>query len=121
MQTFGLLEQLSQKPKEEIKFALLSLILNGKIDFIDLNQSYVEALEVIRHDQEDKLIEAETCVLQALTYQQNSKSVAYKDHIQRCLYLLNQSKRFNMKGLNEIYKYNEEVGKAASWYEKKKK
>ena len=121
MQTFGLLEQLSQKPKEEIKFALLSLILNGKIDFLDLNQSYVEALEVIRHDQEDKLIEVETCVLQSLTYRQNSKSVAYKDHIQRCLYLLNQSKRFNMQGLNEIYKYNEEVGKAASWYENKKK
>lgn len=45
MNTYGLLEELSKKPKEEIRLCLLALMLNKKIDFLDVNQSYIELLQ----------------------------------------------------------------------------
>lgn len=120
MNTFELIEELSNKPKAEIKYALLALMLKDKIDFIELNSAYVEYLNSIKEDRLNQLIEAETCVLESFHYKKGDKTVDDIKHTQRCLYLLNQSKRFQMDKLNEKYGYNEEEAKRYSWYERNK-
>lgn len=120
MNTFELIEELSNKPNEEIKYALLALMLKDKIDFIDLNASYVEYLNSIKEDRLNQLIEAETCVLESFIDKIGGKKENDIKHTQRCLYLLNQSKRFQMDKLNEKYGYNEEEAKKYSWYERNK-
>lgn len=116
MSTYELIEQLAQKPKQEIKYALLALMRKGKIDFLDLNQAYVAMLEHVSEDQNNKLIEAETCVLLSF-FNENSDN----QYTQRRLYLLNQSKRFNVDEINGVFNYDEAVGKTESWYERNKK
>lgn len=120
MNTYELIEQLAQKPKAEIRLALLALMLKGQIDFLDLNNAYVNTLEYIRKDQDNKLWEAESCVYDSFLYTKNAKVAQNVGHIQRCLYLLNKANRTNMQRLNEKYKYDEERGKAESWYERNK-
>lgn len=115
MNTSELLEQLSEKPKSEIEFALIELMLKNKIDFLTINKSYITYLEIINDDRQNQLIEAETCLLNHLTPNKKDKS-----YIQRSLYFLNKSKRFNMETLNNKFKYNEEEGKKQSWYENNK-
>lgn len=120
MNTFELLEELSKKPKQEIKYGLLALMLKHKIDFIDLNACYVEYLNAIKEDRLNQLIEAETCVLESFHHKKGNKKEYDKKHTQRCLYLLNQSKRSNMSNLNKKYDYEEIFGKQMSWYERNK-
>lgn len=122
MNTFELIKQLSEKPKEEIKYALLALMLKDKIDFLDLNASYVEYLNSIKEDRLNQLIEAETCVMESFhdkKTKDKNKETDYK-HTQRCLYLMNQSKRFQMDKLNDKYEYDEDFAKTMSWYEREK-
>lgn len=117
MNTFELIEELSNKPKEEIRYALLALMMKDKIDFIDLNASYVQYLNAIKEDRLNQIIEAETCVLESFHRKKGNKNEYDVKHTQRCLYLLNQSNRFQINGLNEKYGYNEEEAKKYSWYE----
>lgn len=121
MTTFELIKELSDKPKEEIKYALLTLMLQDKIDFLDINASYVSMLNQIKDDRLNLLIEAETCVLESFMHKKDGKKDTDKKHTQRCLYLLNQSQRFCVKDLNDKYNYNEEEAKELSWYERNKK
>lgn len=121
MNTFELINELSKKPKQEIQYALLSLMLQGKLDFIDLNEAYVKSLNMIKEDRLNQLVEAETCVLESFMCKKGNKQERDMKHTQRCLYLLNQSKRFNMDDLNKKYAYNEEKAKEYSWYEQNKK
>jgi hypothetical protein len=120
MDTFELLEELSKKTKYEIKYALVSLMLAGKIDFLDVNSAYIDSLKAINENNFNKLFEAESCVLESFHYKKGNKREYDKKHTQRCLYLLNQSKSFNMADLNEKYEYDEEFGKKMSWYERNK-
>lgn len=120
MNTFELLEELSKKTKQEIEFALVTLMIKEKIDFVNVSNSYVACLEQIKEDRLNQLIEAETCVLESFMHTKSNKNENDNKHTQRCLYLLNQSKRFNMSGLNGRYKYDEEFGKQMSWYERNK-
>lgn len=120
MNTFELIEELSNKPKEEIRYALLSLMLKDKIDFLDLNSAYVECLNSIKEDRLNQLIEAETCVLESFMYKKGVKNEHDMKHTQRCLYLLNHSKRFQLNDLNEKYGYKDEEAKKYSWYERNK-
>lgn len=120
MDTFELLEELSKKTKYEIKYALVSLILAGKIDFLDVNSAYIDSLKAINENERNLLFEAESCVLESFHRKKGNKREYDKKHTQRCLYLLNQSNRFNMAYLNEKYEYDEEFGKKMSWYERNK-
>lgn len=120
METFELLEKLIEKPKHEIKYALIALMLKDKIDFLDVSNSYVACLEQIKEDRLNQLIEAETCVAESFNHKKGNKNEDDRKHTQRCLYLLNQSKRFNMSGLNGRYEYDKEFGKQMSWYERNK-
>lgn len=120
MDTFELLEELSNKTKYEIKYALVSLMLAGKIDFLDVNSAYIDSLKAINENNFNKLFEAESCVLESFHHKKGNKKEYDKKHTQRCLYLLNQSRRFNMSNLNKKYEYDEEFGKKMSWYERNK-
>lgn len=121
MNVFELLDELSSKPKEEIEFALVSLMLKKKIDFINVSNAYVAALKNSDEDKLNKLIEAESCVLGAFHHRLGGKKESDQKTTQRCLYLLNKSDRFNMNSLNEKYNYDEEIGKQSSWYEQNKR
>lgn len=120
MNVFELLDELSSKSKEEIEFALSSLMLKKKIDFINVSNAYVAALKYSDEDKLNKLIEAESCVLGLFHHKLGGKAESDQKTTQRCLYLLNKSDRFNMQSLNEKYNYDEEIGKQSSWYEQNK-
>lgn len=121
MDTFELLEELSKKPKYELKYALVSLMLAGKIDFLDVNSAYIDSLKAINENEINLLFEAESCVLESFHRKKGNKREYDKKHTQRCLYLLNQSHSFNMADLNEKYEYDKESGKKMSIYERNKK
>lgn len=118
MTTLELLNELSKKDKEEIQYALLVLMASKKIDFITLNGAYVSFLEETKEDNLNQLAEAETCVLESLIYK-NKDNDATKNSIQRRLFLLNQSKRFNMAEMNKKLQYDENKGRELSWYYQK--
>ena len=123
MDTFSLMNELSKKPKEEIQLVLLTLMLSDKIDFIDLNKSYIEYLKDIRTDQENLLSEADTCLMDMMFVAGKKKKMSkIEDNIiQRGLYRLNQSNRFNTDYINEKIGYiGDEKAKELSWYERNK-
>ena len=97
-----------------MELGLLLLLTKRKIDYKSLSEMYVNALEIWNEDEKNKLTEAQQCVLEHII---NHKS---KKTIQRSLYLLNESKAFQMKEFNEKYSYNEEEAKKLSWYERNK-
>lgn len=105
---------------ENVKYLFFLLLCEKKVSFKELSESYVEALEVDNTDKIEQLIEAESCVLENLIHANKSKSKTHQNAIQRSLYLLNKSKRFQMKDLNEKFGYNEEQAKELSWYERNK-
>jgi hypothetical protein len=100
-------------------YLVFELLLSNDLDFTEISKSYVKALELIKEDQTNHLIEAETCTLEHLLLYKDEKK---KNHnaIHRTLYLLNKSKRFNMEELNKRFNYNEEEDKKLSWYERNK-
>lgn len=121
MNTFELIENLAKKPNAEIKYALMILMQKKKIDFLDLNAAYVDYISGIEEDRLNQLIEAETCVMESLIYDKiDKKNKSHLSSIQRRLYLLNKSKRFNMEDMNSAFEYNEEKAKSYSWYEQNK-
>lgn len=108
MSTRELVLELLSKSNSEIREALLVLMLEGKLDFVDLNQAYVKYLNFSKERTNDKLIEAETCVMLNLMDKKDNNTK------QRSLYLLNQSNRFNMEEMNKKLGYDEEIGKSLS-------
>ena len=123
MDTFSLMNELSKKPKEEIQLVLLTLMLSDKIDFIDLNKSYIEYLKDIRTDQENLLSEADTCLMDMMFVagEKKKRSKIEDNIIQRGLYRLNQSNRFNTDYINKKIGYiGDEKAKELSWYERNK-
>lgn len=119
MTTLDLLSELLKKPNDEIEYSLLILLLKGKINFTSLSNQYVNALEYKDKDKANKLHEAMSCVIESFLYGKNENKTNHQ-HIQRCLYLLNESKSFNMDKLNEKYNYNKNEAKNYSWYERNK-
>ena len=124
LNVFQLLELLSKKPKEEIEWALVSLMISNKIDFVNVNNSYVQFLEQMDEDNSNKQDEANASIMGVLIHLRNKKkfSEAEDRAIQRCLYILNKSDSFNMQRLNEDLHYiGDEKAKEFSWYEENKK
>lgn len=111
MNTFELLEQLSKKPKNEIEYGLLVLMMQDRIDFLSVQQSYIHYLEQLKERNLCQQIEAETCVMESIMYSRKPKNEQEEISVQRRLYLLNQSKRFQMNRLNEKFNYDEERAK----------
>ena len=124
LNVFQLLELLSKKSKEEIEWALVSLMISNKIDFVHVNNSYIQFLEQMDEDNSNKQEEANASIMGVLIHLRNKKkfSEAEDRAIQRCLYILNKSNSFNMQILNKDLHYiGDEKAKEFSWYEKTKK
>lgn len=121
MDIIQLKEELSKKSKEEIQFLLYLLLVEEKISFTSLTSAYVAYLEYVKEDTQNKLIEAETCVLESFMYNKDDDDEASHNSALRALYLLNQSGRFNIERENEKYGYNEKEAKQLSWYERNKR
>src|SRR5574344_1103182 len=107
MNTFELIDELTKKSTEEIKYALLTLMLKGKINFLDLNASYVDSLKEINDEKESLLIESDICVMQMMFFAEKKKKLSKLENtiVQRGLYRINQSNRFNTKSINEKLHY----------------
>ena len=105
---------------ENIRYLFFLLLCEKKVSFKELSESYVEALEVDNTDKLKQLIEAETCVLENIVCSNKPKNQTHQNAIQRSLYLLNKSNRFQMEKLNEKFSYDEEQAKKLSWYERDK-
>ena len=131
--TLAIVEELSKQPKDEIEYAIYTLLLRKVIDYPTISKLYVNALEKINQDNTNFIVEGETCILEHLInleygekgkkkrkfdYEQFSENI--KKTIQRSLYFLNRFKRFNMETTNEKFHYNEEEAKKLSWYERNK-
>lgn len=122
MDIIQLKEELSKKSPEEIQFLLQLLLIEEKFSFTDLTKAYVAYLEHTKEDNENKLVEAETCVLESFLYNKDDDDEASHKSALRALYLLNKSKRFNgLDDWNKKYGYNEEEAKQLSWYERNKR
>ena len=112
---FDLLEELSGRSRDEINYGILLLLIQGKINYKTVSERYVDYLEYQNNDFLEKLIDCETCILEGFHYTTNDNK-KNRPHINRSLYILNQSKRFQMHKLNEKYNYNEEEAKECSSY-----
>ncbi len=112
MTTFELLDLLSEKSGSEIEFGLMLLMAQGKIDFLSVQLVYVQYLEQLKERNLCEKIEAETCVMESLLYSRKPKDNWEEISVQRRLYLLNQSGRFQMNSLNKKFSYDEERAKA---------
>lgn len=121
MKITELIEQLNKKSSQEVELILEMLMVKGKISFTSLTKSYVKYLESTNKDKHRQLVEAECCVMESFFHNKGNKNEEDNKHTQRCLYLMNQSNRFQMNQLNEKYTYDEELGKKMSWYEREKK
>lgn len=110
--TIELLEELSKKSKAELEWALVSLMTQEKIDFINVQGAYVQYLEILKEKNLSCIVEAETCILESLVYDKiPTKDTSVEKSVQRRLYFLNKSRRFNTNKLNEKFKYDEERAK----------
>ena len=118
--TFDLINELTQRTPDELEYAIFILLVQKKIDYKQISDNYVKALELWNKDKEKQFSEACVCVLESFLRKRKNDTDFDKKAIQRALYLLNQSKQFNMKTLNEKYNYNEEEAKKLSWYEREK-
>ena len=131
--TLAIIEELSKQPKDEIEYAIYTLLLRKVIDYPTISKLYVNALEKINQDNTNFIIEGEQCIVEHLTnlqygekgkkkrkfdYERLNKDV--KGTIQRSLYYLNRFKRLNMDFYNELFHYNEKEAKKLSWYERNK-
>ena len=105
---------------DNIRYLFFLLLCEKKVSFKELSESYVEALEFDNTDKLKQLIEAETCVLENIVCSNKPKNQTHQNAIQRSLYLLNKSKRFQMEELNEKFAYDEKEAKKLSWYERDK-
>lgn len=121
MTTAELLNELMQKPEKEIEIVLITLMIKEKIDFIKVSNVYVKTLNALAEEQQNKLIEAETCLLSSYTHTIGGKSKDDQKVTHRGLYFLNNSKRFKVEDLNKKYNYNEELGKEMALYNSNKK
>lgn len=122
MNIFELLNELLKKTNEEIDYAILYLMIKGKLDSHRMFDLYMKCIEHNNNDLKDRLTESNTSILDLILNLEKPKSkkrstVELADKaIRRGLYNLNSSRLFNMQSLNEKYNYNEDEDKKLSWY-----
>ena len=131
--TLAIIEELSKQPKDEIEYAIYTLLLRKVIDYPTISKLYVNALEKINQDNANFIMEGEQCIVEHLInlqYGEKGKKKRKFDYekfnedvkrtIQRSLYYLNRFKRLRINFYNELFHYNEEEAKKLSWYERDK-
>lgn len=112
-----------KKLDSDVRLSLiLSLLKDKTISFKDISESYVKVLENENDDKLMQLMESEVCILEhMINAQHRTKKDDKEKTYQRSLYLLNNSKRFNMEEMNKHFEYDEDKAKELSWYEREKK
>lgn len=110
---------LTTMPKDMRNSLILTLLKEDAINFIDISNQYVKALEFKTKDQLNQLIEAETCAADHLFHYKKENKYNH-DAIHRTLHLMNKSGRFNTKVWNEKFNYDEEKDRKLSFYERTK-
>lgn len=107
---------------EDIYTLFFTALANKKVNFVNLSKAYVSYLQYKEDDTLNKLVEAETCVMESLIYDKiDKRKPNNKKSIQRRLYLLNKSGRINASPFNEKWEYEgDEKAKELSWYERNK-
>ena len=131
--TLAIIEELSKQPKDEIEYAIYILLLRKVIDYPTISKLYVNTLEKINQDNNNFIVEEESCILEHLinleygekgrrkrNFDYDKLNETVKKTIQRSLYFLNRFKRFNLSTINEKFHYNEKEAKKLSWYERNK-
>lgn len=123
LDTYQLMEQLMRKSKDEVENVILHLMLNPdktkRIDSHRILDLYMKSIEIQNIDRKDRLTESNTCILDLLlNFKKETKNNSKSIH--RALHNLNESRQFNMNGLNEKYGYDRERDKNLSWYEREK-
>ena len=123
LDTYQLMEQLMRKSKDEVENVILHLMLNPdktkRIDSHRILGLYMKSIEIQNIDRKDRLTESNTCILDLLlNFKKETKNNSKSIH--RALHNLNESRQFNMNGLNEKYGYDRERDKNLSWYEREK-
>lgn len=123
LNTLQLMEQLMKKSHEEVEYVILHLMLNenknNRIDSHKILDLYMKSIEIENEDRADRLIEANSCILDLLlNFKKETKNNSKSIH--RALHDLNESNKFNMNKLNEKYGYDKDVDKNLSWYEREK-
>ena len=122
MDTFELLNELLKKTNEDIDYAILCLMINGRLDSHRVFDAYMKCIEYNNNDLKDRLIESNTSILDLILSLEKPKSKKkstvdlVNKAIHRGLYNLNTSRQFNMQSLNEKFNYNEDEDKKLSWY-----
>lgn len=122
MSVLEILNELLKCRSEEIEYAILSLMVNKKIDSHKVFDLYMRAIEHDKDDMRDRLIESNTSILDLLMNlkepKSNKETTKKYTHnaIHRALYNLNISNQFQMKEMNEEYGNNEDEAKHLSWY-----
>lgn len=120
LKALELLSKLSQLSKDAIEYALEKLLCDGKIDYVNLSNAYIQSLNTMKKDQSSLLSEAYGVVCQYIVKQRKPQSKRESDLVQRALYLLNQSHQFNMGDINNKFSYNKEYARTLSCYEREK-
>ena len=122
MNVFEIFDELLKYENEEIEYAILSLMINKKLNSHKVFDLYMRAIEHDKDDIRDRLIESNTSILDLLVNLKEPKSkkeITKKythNAIHRALYNLNISNQFQMTKINEKYGYNEDEAKHLSWY-----
>ena len=114
--------EIKKLDNEVRQILILSLLKDKTISFKDISEAYVKALENENDDKLMQLIESELCIMEhMINAQYRTKKGDKEKTYQRSLYLLNNSKRFNMEEMNKHFEYDEDKSKELSWYEREKK
>lgn len=116
-----LLEQLNKYPQYMVNHALVSMLLKGTIDYTQISEAYVQALEKFRKDKESLIAEAE--VLGSLWLDKcKEETEDNHDVIHRTLVFLNhENSHLCADDLNEKWHYDPQKDNQLSKYERDKK
>ena len=105
LSTKDLVDLLIKKDPQEIKYALLIMLVNNKLDFNDLNSAYVDYLQIQRDNNKLDHAELNACLLQLLSCSKKDLNNNENNIIQRALYSLNKDKYFAMESTNKQFSY----------------
>ena len=110
---------LTNMSKEMRNSLILTLLKEDAIDFTDISNQYVKALEWKNKDQLKQLMEAEACAADHLFHYKKENKHNH-NAIHRTLHMMNKSGRFRMDVWNDKFNYNEQEDKQLSFYERTK-
>lgn len=87
--TYGEFKSLGYPDSMPMEACLVNSLLDGKINYQEINAAYTSALEMERHRSKSKFNEAATCILQLLSGNFDGKDEREKLN-KRCVHIYNE-------------------------------